>query len=501
MKIKDYELVQDLALNDVLLIDGENGTKTITAQLLANALIQLLTGQEFTSGLKLKDLNEVTNIAGDGLFLTDVNGVNCSVSYDSMMNALFAKTETNSVGATNNFALKTAEGLKSITANDLIHSLLKLMTTDEFMAFADLTKLTATQSTALGNQMLVSTEDGNRSITVHEFFSAMFHLTKPDDVEWDVDATDMFLFQGSAGQKNMTASDLALSLYNLIDESDLRGAVDFSTMTEMTAFGDADKLLVGTNDGNQYVSANQMLYGLMDSFLSPEQRRVMFRGKNLGGVFTTEQKEAIQNGTFSGLFLGDYWDIGGSIWRIVDMNYWYNQYGIGAKHHVVIMPDKSLYTAKMNNSSTTVGGYYNSVMHQTNLENAKTLANSAFPDSIVSHKEYLCNAVTDGRPSGRSSYDVTLALPSEIMMYGHTQFSSAYNDGSSTGYTNQIIEYSKTQLALFQVCPKYSFDSSKSCWLRDVVSSTLFAFVAFNGYADYSSASYTNGVRPVFAVG
>lgn len=48
--------------------------------------------------------------------------------------------------------------------------------------------------------------------------------------------------------------------------------------------------------------------------------------KNLGSVVTAEQKTNIQNGTFKGFFLGDYWTIGGHNWRIVDFNYWMNCY-------------------------------------------------------------------------------------------------------------------------------------------------------------------------------
>lgn len=58
----------------------------------------------------------------------------------------------------------------------------------------------------------------------------------------------------------------------------------------------------------------------------------------------------------------------------------------------------------------------------------------------------------------------------------------------------------KTQLALFTVVPKF-ISNRATFWLRDVVSSAYFAVVLSGGDADYSYASYSVGVRPVFPIG
>ena len=47
MKITDYEKVQALAASNIFLLDGPNGTKTITADALAKALIGLFKFQRF----------------------------------------------------------------------------------------------------------------------------------------------------------------------------------------------------------------------------------------------------------------------------------------------------------------------------------------------------------------------------------------------------------------------------------------------------------------------
>lgn len=104
---------------------------------------------------------------------------------------------------------------------------------------------------------------------------------------------------------------------------------------------------------------------MLDSFAPVELRRVIFRGKNLGTALTAVQKAAIKDGSFKGMFLGDYWSIGGRIWRIVDMDYWYNCGDTAfTSHHLVIMPDEALYNAQMNTTNITTGGYVGSEMYK-----------------------------------------------------------------------------------------------------------------------------------------
>lgn len=226
--------------------------------------------------------------------------------------------------------------------------------------------------------------------------------------------------------------------------------------------------------------------------------RNTYRGKNLGSSVTAAQKAAIQNGSFDGLFIGDYWTIGGVKWLIADMDYWYNCGDTAfTKHHLVIIPETALYNAQMNATNTTEGGYVNSAMYKTNLANAKSTISSAFGDMVLTHREYLVNAVSNGRPSAGAWMDSTVELPNECMMYGHPHFAPAC-DGSTipTLYT-----IDKTQLSLFALRPQLIVNRSHSQWLRDVVSSAVFALVDSYGYAGYGSATYSFGVRPVFAIG
>lgn len=311
-------------------------------------------------------------------------------------------------------------------------------------------------------------------------------------------ASNIFLLDGPNGTKTIAADALAKALIGLLSSKDFIGGVNLSELTQINKLVTGNKLLVGTTDGNKAIAAEDALFAMLDSFAPVELRRVIFRGNNLGTALTAVQKAAIKDGSFKGMFLGDYWNIGGRIWRIVDMDYWYNCGDTAfTSHHLVIMPDEALYNAQMNTTNDTTGGYVGSEMYKKNLENAKTIVNAAFQGSVLTHREYLCNAVANGRPSGGAWFDSSIELPNEPMMYGHFHFSPT-SDGSTVP---SIYTISKTQLALFVVCPRFIVNRSYNQWLRDVVSWDRFAVADCRGCPTCYVASGSHGVRPVFPVG
>lgn len=263
-----------------------------------------------------------------------------------------------------------------------------------------------------------------------------------------------------------------------------------------------DLLLVATANGSRAVSYNDLKAPVIqtaeeNAALNLDNRNT-YRGKNLGSSVTAAQKAAIQNGSFDDLFIGDYWTIGGVKWLIADMDYWYNCGDTAfTRHHLVIIPETALYNAQMNATNTTEGGYVNSAMYKTNLANAKSTISSAFGDMVLTHRELLTNAVTNGKPTGGAWYDSTVELPNECMMYGHPHFSPT-SDGSTVPY---IYTIDKTQLSLFALRPQLIVNRSYNQWLRDVVSGASFAFVNNIGSPSCGGAPASLGVRPVFPIG
>lgn len=231
--------------------------------------------------------------------------------------------------------------------------------------------------------------------------------------------------------------------------------------------------------------------------ISAINHRNVYRGKNLGSSVTAAQKAAIQAGTFDDLFIGDYWVINGVTWVIADMDYFYNCGGTAfTKHHLVIVPNSPLYNAQMNESNVTTGGYAGSKMYTENLNSAKATISAAFGDMVLSHREYLTNAVTDGYPSACGWFDSTVELMNEIMVYG----THVYAPASNGVKIPTIYTLAKQQLALFALNPR-AINNRTTIWLRDVMSAVAFARVDNFGVASYAGASSSVGVRPEFCIG
>ena len=261
---------------------------------------------------------------------------------------------------------------------------------------------------------------------------------------------------------------------------------------------DSDGIIVADgSSGTKKISVQNAARDLA-GMVSAMQHRNVYGGRNLGSTVTAAQLAAISDGSFDGLFVGDYWTINGVQWVIADMNYFYNCGDTAfTKNHLVIVPATTLYSHVMNDSNTTTGGYVGSKMYTEGLDEAKTRFAAAFgSEHILSHRDYLVNAVTDGYPSARAWYDSTVELMNEVMVYGARHWSSM-NKG-----TTNVNNYTtgKQQLALFQLNPRM-VNIRSWYWLRDVVSSAYFAGVGGNGLAVYNGAGSSGGVRPYAVIG
>lgn len=295
-------------------------------------------------------------------------------------------------------------------------------------------------------------------------------------------------------------------------------SIETKKVTELTAFTTpTDSCLIPIHDGTglkKITFANFRAKAVEGTetkiapllFNNAGAHNAIYRGKSLGSTVTTAQYAAIKAGTFDDLYIGDYWTIGGVNYRIAAFDYYLNSGDTNCTtHHVVIVPDTCLYNAQMHNTSsggyeggaanTTTGGYVGSDMYKSNLEQAKTTIKSAFSGHVLKHRIYLTNAVANGRASGGAWCDSEVDLMCEQMVYGSGIFSPV-SDGSNVP-ANYRVE--KSQLPLFQHEPS-RICNRNNWWLRDVITASFFAFVGNYGYANYSFASFSLGVRPAFCI-
>ena len=242
---------------------------------------------------------------------------------------------------------------------------------------------------------------------------------------------------------------------------------------------------------------------------------------------------AIKAATFDDIFPGDYIiksvTIDGNTysnvkWIIMDLDYHYNR-GYGnwkdsegnttanyAVHHVVLMPEHYLFTAQMNSSNTTAGGYQACAMFKTIIPKVNAGVLNAFGKAhVLMHDEMLTNNMNANAASSVGAgwtgsaywdwngndgdtttgkfpwrHDIQCNIPNQAMMYGNSPLASS---GFDAGDCNK-------QLAYFRY--GQNFDRNNWCWLRDVASGSHFASARNFGNAYYYVASYPGGVRPYF---
>ena len=277
----------------------------------------------------------------------------------------------------------------------------------------------------------------------------------------------------------------------------------FADLEAILSVTGTEQMLIHDGNGVKVITVENLHKGLQTDIDSVRNvlaegaaaHNCIYRGKNLGTSVTAEQYAAISSGKFTNLYIGDYWVIKGVTYRIAAFDYYYNCGDTNfTKHHVVIVPDTSLYKAQMNTSNVTTGGYTGSAMYKSNMAQAKTTIKAAFGSAhVLTKRELLTNAVNGNTPSGWAWFDSDVELMNEVQAYG----SVAWGAHDGNGYN---VASGDGQFPLFMF-DRTKLHNREDYWLRDVSSATYFSFVANYGYAGGTNASHSLGVRPAFCIG
>ena len=277
----------------------------------------------------------------------------------------------------------------------------------------------------------------------------------------------------------------------------------FADLEAILSVTGTEQMLIHDGNGVKVITVENLHKGLQTDIDSVRNvladgaaaHNCIYRGKNLGTSVTAEQYAAISSGKFTDLYIGDYWVIKGVTSRIAAFDYYYNCGDTNfTKHHVVIVPDTSLYKAQMNTSNVTTGGYTGSAMYKSNLEQAKTTIKAAFGSAhVLTKRELLTNAVNGNTPSGWAWFDSDVELMNEVQAYG----SVAWGAHDGNGYN---VASGDGQFPLFMF-DRTKLHNREDYWLRDVASATIFSYVNDYGLALNGNASNSHGVRPAFCIG
>ena len=238
----------------------------------------------------------------------------------------------------------------------------------------------------------------------------------------------------------------------------------------------------------------------------------LYRGKDLTAYFESgEMSAAIAAGNFTNIYPGDYIiksvTIDGTTysnvkWIVMDLDYHLHAGDTETTaHHVVLMPETTLGTHRMNETNITTGGFLGSEMWTVHIPKVAAGIKAAFgADHVLAHRELLSNAVdTDVKSCGYNGWTgaasnwtwtgVEVSLCNEPMVYGIRDVSSSFFD---------VGECTK-QLAAFNLNHGLRCSKRQWWWLRAVATSADFAYVDYGGDAGYYYASAADGgVRPYF---
>lgn len=228
----------------------------------------------------------------------------------------------------------------------------------------------------------------------------------------------------------------------------------------------------------------------------------IFVDEAVSDTILADKATEITAGTFEGLWVGQFVADGNQKYRFSDFDYFLHCGDTETtRHHILTVPDKCMYTAKMNDSDVTTGAYVGSAMYTANLAAAITTITNKFGSAhLLTHREYLKNAVTNGYESGGSWYDRIADLMTEEMVYGGKEFKNIIaGTNIPANYTISNSQLSSFRLNKALIRSRLLSNNSRMWyWLRDVVNAAYFAGVTFSGLCDCDGASGAGGVRPAF---
>lgn len=284
---------------------------------------------------------------------------------------------------------------------------------------------------------------------------------------------------------------------------------EYPSVTEL----DDDNVFIldGTN-GTKKIAKSDLTYALFDSI--PEMHRNIFRGKNLGTAYTSAQKQAVYNGTFSDLWVGDYWEISGNRWRIVDMDYFAHSDG---KHHLVIMCDKIIHKVDSYCSDNSRIPYSQSNPYMAEGRDAylNTKIPSTFKQNMFQHSEIICSGQgTSGQATSWEEVANTLQNPTHMQIFGTLNpFTLNVRDALIQNQSNGL-----SQFALMRIDGRFTavngsgtdgISKNQGFVLRDpcgwaTSSTAMFTRVLYDTYGcamttiDYGTSAC--GMRPYFTI-
>ena len=282
-----------------------------------------------------------------------------------------------------------------------------------------------------------------------------------------------------------------------------------TTYPAITSFESDDIIFTDGSNGPRKVYSKNALRSFTKAAVGYNSRRNAYYAENIGSEITSQMVDEIFNGTFNGFAIGQYFTFEDYTFAIADINY-YSMISTATNrrsslapeatpstdiippigNHLVMVvrgpaPGNSLPTAPMNDTDTTEGGYLQSKMYTEYLDDIRTAIASSFGNLVIPFTQIYPNDIN----GTTYSYVTDTVFPlSEVNLYGHNAFGRP-----------DVFSYDTRQYSLFALNPTYH--AMRSFWLRDIVSSTEFAYHEGCGMQAKASASTPGELIVAFLIG
>ena len=235
-----------------------------------------------------------------------------------------------------------------------------------------------------------------------------------------------------------------------------------------TVIAAGDILLKDGANGTKKVVGSDLPYAIFDGV--PMMHNNIYRGAALGSTFTAAQKAAVSSGTFTGLWIGDYWTIGGIQWIIVDFDYWG-----GTTHHLLVMPRTGHYKGPIHPDLVNATGIRGTALMSNAVEPGTNSFQSLFNNLGFSHTiiSRLGWNAENGSPASAAEIQTVADVLSEGMVIGSKPITAEPKYPNGTIWkTND-----SRQLSYFRMGGKMPLTSGQISWLSDQTADYYFATI------------------------
>lgn len=386
------------------------------------------------------------------------------------------------------------------------------------MKFADYPRV---QSLRLDDIMLIDGTRGTKSVLVEHAIATITGEQPPqpvltpedlplDDLSIDPTGVPVLLYDGQYKMGSRELVDFAMM--GLLYGGDTGSAAPMSAAMPTKA---------------TYMSTD-FLWDLIDNLRNGDVRtnlkKQLYRGKKLGKFISDDQWANINDGSFRGIFLGDYWILEEKIFRVIDFNYYMGALdeigNIINSPHILFRIEPAIIgddcIASMDESKFEVfqntslfkrlndGPYLESVSRLLRLD-ADGNPTPGVDVSMVGVSKLLTSQ--ENYYTNMDSVGGSIWLPSQSQIFGREMIPTRLGD------TGVVIE---PQFALFRECPEMTTyglgDYMPAYWLRDFVlddplcdgstyrSGLEYLIVELNGIVTTSAPTYETLFMPVVGI-